>query len=321
MSSQKRTDLLCQLKTPYQIYKLVPALREPKQQAVDRQALTEQAHFIPKWSRIKNALQRYTHDITKYCHHRAFLPSFSVAILYFTVLGFAGQMVTYLLVRGYNSWHVGAARTLSVVFEIAATWLTPLLMARVGPIRAGFWSLNSQLICLVGAAGVFWGVQDPIVAATGLVVGTILSRVGLRGVELCAMIIVQEVSNPRSVSHLMFLVVVVIEPPAPFCMYASNPCLPGYQEVEAESRGSFSTIEASFQNFFEMCSFASTMVFSRPAEFQWPVLMSCVAVFVAAALYAYFVRERRGHLLHVSACVERKSYRYRVRGLELERVS
>jgi iron-regulated transporter 1 len=103
-------------------------------------------------------------------------------------------MVTYLLASGYNSFHVGAARTLSVAFEIAGTWTAPLFMSKVGPIRAGLWSVNLQLFCLAGAASVFWGAQDPIIAATGLVVGTILSRVGLRGFDLCAQIITQEVS-------------------------------------------------------------------------------------------------------------------------------
>ncbi|KAF2188549.1 iron-regulated transporter [Zopfia rhizophila CBS 207.26] len=272
------------------VYKIVPTLQDPKQQAGDRRASAEQAQSMTKWSGIKGAFLGYARDMSKYCHHRAFLPSFSGAILYFTVLNFAGRMVTYLLASGYNSFHVGAARTLSVVFEIAATWTAPLSMSKVGPIRAGIWSVNLQLFCLAGAAGLFWGAQDPIIAATGLVVGTILSRVGLRGFDLCAQIIVQELT----------------------CFW--------YQEVEAESRGSFSALEASWQNFFEMCSYSSTIIFFRPEQFQWPVLMSCIAVFMAAVLYTYFVRSRRGHLLHVSACIDRKNNKRRLPGPESERL-
>ena len=187
-------DSTSRLKISRQVYKIVPALGDPKQRAGNQRASTEQARSMTKWRSIKGVFLDYARDMSKYCRHRAFLPSFSGAILYFTVLNFAGQMVTYLLASGYNSFHVGAARTLSVVFEIAATWTAPLFMSKVGPIRAGIWSVNFQLFCLVAAAGLFWGAQDLVIAASGLVVGTILSRVGLRGFDLCAQIIVQEVS-------------------------------------------------------------------------------------------------------------------------------
>lgn len=143
----------------------------------------------------------YARDMSNYCHHRAFLPSFCGAILYFTVLSFAGQMVSYLLASGYNSFHVGAVRTLSVAFEITATWTAPLFMSQVGVIRAGIWSVNLQLFCLTGAASLFWGAHNPIIAATGLVVGTILSRVGLRGFDLCAQLISQEGSPHSPFAH------------------------------------------------------------------------------------------------------------------------
>lgn len=139
-------------------------------------------------------MQGYLRDLRTSFRHQAFLPSFSGALLYFTVLNFAGQMVTYLLASGYNSFHIGIARTLSVIFEIASTWTAPSVMSGIGPIRAGIWFINWQILCLAGAAGIFLGAPDPIVAASGLVVGTILSRVGLRGFDLCAQIIVQEVS-------------------------------------------------------------------------------------------------------------------------------
>ena len=47
---------------------------------------------------------------------------------------------------------------------------------------------------LVAGIIVFWVFVDkPIISASGLVGGTILSRVGLRGFDLCAQLIVQEV--------------------------------------------------------------------------------------------------------------------------------
>lgn len=76
------------------------------------------------------------------------------------------------------------------------------------------------------------------------------------------------------------------------------------QEVVSNCRGSFSAMEASFQNIFELCAYASTIVFSRPDQFRYPVFLSSIAIFMAGALYTKFVRNRRGHLLHMSKCLE-----------------
>jgi hypothetical protein len=133
-----------------------------------------------------------------YFKHPVFLPSFAGALLYLTVLSFSGQMVTYLLSAGYDSRHVGIARTLSVAFEVLATWVAPYLMSKIGPIRAGAWLILWQVLFLGAGMAVFWTWAEdrPNVSASGLVGGTILSRLGLRGFDLCIQLIIQEV-GPR----------------------------------------------------------------------------------------------------------------------------
>jgi solute carrier family 40 (iron-regulated transporter), member 1 len=134
-------------------------------------------------------------DFLVYFRHRVFLPSFAGACLYLTVLSFAGQMVNYLLSAGYSSSNVGIARTFAVVFEILATWLAPWLMGWIGPVRAGAWLLSSQMVCLIGGITLFWLFEDhPIISASSLVGSTILSRLGLRGFDLCSQLIIQDVS-------------------------------------------------------------------------------------------------------------------------------
>ena len=104
-------------------------------------------------------------------------------------------MVTWLLSTGYDSTQVGIARTLAVVFEVLATWIAPWLMGRIGPTRAGLWLANWQIISLVAGMTIFWIFpEQPLISASALVGGTILSRVGLRGFDLCVQILVQEVS-------------------------------------------------------------------------------------------------------------------------------
>jgi iron-regulated transporter 1 len=70
------------------------------------------------------------------------------------------------------------------------------------------------------------------------------------------------------------------------------------QEVEAEFRGVFSSMESAFQNIFELLSYTSTMIFFRPEDFQYPVMISLSMVFASNFCYTIYVRKRRGHLLH-----------------------
>lgn len=102
-------------------------------------------------------------------------------------------MITYLISAGYNSFYIALVRTVSVVFELSSTWIAPRLMKRILPARVGMWFLGWQMFWLGAAVTFFWAEPRPIVSASGLVAGTILSRIGLWGYDLCAQFIVQEV--------------------------------------------------------------------------------------------------------------------------------
>ncbi|KAK4073471.1 uncharacterized protein Triagg1_5297 [Trichoderma aggressivum f. europaeum] len=218
------------------------------------------------WQPLVVMIKKSVQDFSLYFKHQAFLPSIAGAVLYLTVLSFGGQMVTYLLSSGYSSMQIGIARTLGVMFEVLSTWAAPWLMGRIGPVRAGLWMSSWQVIMLVVGVCIFcvFDGKDSLISASGLVGGTVLSRLGLRGFDLCVQLIVQE-------------------------------------EVEAENRGVFSSVEAAWQNAFELLAFASTIVFSRPEDFKWPSLISTLTVASASSAYATFVYLRRGHLLHLEA--------------------
>ena len=247
------------------VYTAVPLLRAPKS---DRTSRRTQLRFS---ERMRTTIKAFVASTTTYMSHGAFLPSFSLALLYLTVLSFNGQMVTYLLAIGFSSATVGVLRGVSAVFELSATWTAPKVMQRIGPIRSGIWFINWEIICVSIACLLFWVPENGLsgrLAAGGTVAAVIASRIGLWGFDLSAQIIVQE-------------------------------------EVEPELRGTFSSQEFAWQNIFEMLSFASTVVFSRPTEFKIPATVSAGAVGVAGVLYAAFVRSRRGHLVHLSRCMER----------------
>jgi len=181
-------------------------------------------------------------------------------------------MITFLLGVGYSSFYVGVARTVSTIFELSATWIAPKVQGRIGAVRGGIWFLTWQMLWLAGGLSWFFasGASLPghrIFAASGLVGSVIRCRVGLWGFDLCAQSIVQE-------------------------------------EVNEQSRGAFSAVEASFQNLFELLSYLTTIVFSRTNQFQWPTVISVTAVYVAGGTYAVYVRRRRGHLVHLAGCIK-----------------
>jgi iron-regulated transporter 1 len=184
------------------VYRHVPDLQRPKEAqrgagaTVHGETSCESRGALAiAGRRIRAMAVKSTEDFTLYFHHRVFLPSFAGALLYLTVLSFAGQMVTYLVSVGYNTMHIGLARTASVVLEVLATWVAPWLMDRVGPIRAGLWLSNWQVSMLAAGVAVFWAFSESnaTISAAGLVLGTIFSRVGLRGFDLCVQLIIQEV--------------------------------------------------------------------------------------------------------------------------------
>jgi solute carrier family 40 (iron-regulated transporter), member 1 len=250
------------------VYKAVPALANRRAPSgIDEAENVATQSMEPTSHSSSWRILSLVGNLRIYASQDAFLPSFSLSILYLTVLSFAGQMVTYLLSVGYNSTAVGLIRMVSTIFELSATWLAPRVMNRIGPVRSGIWFLSLQMACLGIAVAVFWTAKTPFWAASGLVGGTILSRVGLWGFDLSAQVIIQE-------------------------------------EVEPQYRGAFSTTEAALQNFFELCAYASTITFFKPSQFKYPTMVSIVAVYVAGALYAKFVRDRRGHLLHRSRCMK-----------------
>lgn len=241
------------------VYNIVPALQASKSQA----SQPTQRRSI--WSRLQNSFS----GTVLYTRHRAFLPSLALSLLYLTVLSFGGQLITWLLSLGVSSGTIGVLRGVSAIFEMSATWLAPLIMRRIGPIRSGIWFLNWEILCVVIACGFFWLENpDPTIAVIGTVSAVIASRIGLWGFDLSAQLIIQE-------------------------------------EVEPALRGTFSSQESSLQNIFEMLAFASTVLFPKPADFRVPATISAAAVVVAGILYAALVRLRRGHLLHFSNCVDR----------------
>ena len=219
-------------------------------------------------SRPVDVFQQMFRSPYYYFHHEAFLPSFALVLLYLTVMSLPDQMITYLLASGLNSFHIALIRTLSILFKLSATWAAPRFVRRClneSAVRGGLWSLGWQMGWLGAGVSFFWAEHQrkPLIAASSLVAATILSRLGLWGYDLCAQLIIQEA-------------------------------------VDGANRGRFSSTEAGLQNGFELLSYVTTSVWSRPQQFRHPIVISCAAVYIANLLHGVFARKSRGYMVHLS---------------------
>ncbi|CBX97802.1 hypothetical protein IAQ61_001007 [Plenodomus lingam] len=261
-----------------QVYTAVPELQRAKQQETGCRSHSETPTEDQNVSALPKHHTTSLSPYLTYIQNPAFLASFSLSLLYLTVLSFSGQMTTYLLTLGYTSTSISLMRLVSVVLEVSATCAAPWLMSRIGAVRSGLWFINEQVASLALAIGLFSSAgagsgtdavtMNTKIAGAVLVAGVCLSRLGLWGFDLSVQFLVQEDAPPSS-------------------------------------RGSFSAIEMSLQNLFELLSFATTMVWYRPQDFKIPVYISAGAVALSAVCFAGFVRQKRGHLLHTDRCLQR----------------
>lgn len=256
-----------------QVYAAIPKLSQKngpeRSPPTEMQQQGQTANTTRPRNTLATKLTSATHPFKSYVQNPAFLASFSLSLLYLTVLSFASQMTTYLLTLGFTSTHVSIMRLGAVILELSATCAAPWFMSRIGAVRSGLWFINEQLVSIALAVGLFSMAQGhQLLAGSALVVGVCASRLGLWGFDLCVQYLVQEDAPPAT-------------------------------------RGSFSAIEMSLQNVFELLSFATTMVFYRPEDFRFPVYISGAAIATSAACYAAYVRQKRGHLLHTDKCLKR----------------
>lgn len=121
--------------TVAKVYTAVPALRAPR--------MSHRSTPRGRRSMMDRIKSSFT-STAAYARHPVFLPSFSLALLYLTVLSFNGQMITYLIALGMSSGLIGVLRGIAAVFELSATWLGPKVMAGIGPLRTGEHNSPSQ---------------------------------------------------------------------------------------------------------------------------------------------------------------------------------
>lgn len=248
-------SMFVEYSTIAKVYRAYPLLQKPK--VIQEDQVPPQATTLSPFAWVYNNVLK---SFVFYIRHPLFLPSFSISLLYMTVLSFGPQMIAFLLFEGQGPVEVGLMRTASVIVELATTFLAPQVLKRKGPISSGVGFVVWQALCLSTAVYFSYPLlASGANASTGalyLIVGVIFSRIGLWGFDLSVQLIVQE-------------------------------------GVEASHRAVFSSVEAATQSLFELLSFAQTIVWATPETFKYPVLASTGATVLAASLFIVYAGKSR----------------------------
>ena len=185
--------------THVQVYVLVPGLQvvscpeTSESESLSTASITNSTSSRSWFQPLIRYIHTFYDGLRFYFHHATWMPSFAASLLYLTVLSFSGQMIAYLLFTGYSSSQIGLLRTVTVAVEISATWIAPLFMCRIGTTRSALWFITWQMTCIAVGTNCFLLGRKPDIPTTGLIVGVLMSRVGLWGFDLCVQSLIQEV--------------------------------------------------------------------------------------------------------------------------------
>lgn len=198
-----------------------------------------------------------------------FISSLAIALLYMSVLSFDSTFIAYLKSETtYSDSFIAGMRAVCVVTGLIGTFISPILIRRIGSVRTGTWSLWAELLPLaLPIVSFYQGVSmrdRPGWNTALLFVGLSLSRIGLWSFDLAQLAQVQWAlrSHPR--------------------------------------RNALMGLQFALQNLLDLFHYALTIIWARPSQFRNAADVSFVAIGVATFLYTFvYARRERGHLVHL----------------------
>lgn len=106
-------------------------------------------------TRIQRSLSGFN-DWVEFSKMPVFASSVSISLLYLTVLSFDGTMLSWLKTKQYSDPFIAGQRAICVVTGLAGTLLMPWLEKKLGLVRAGAWSIISELLALAPVIAAFY---------------------------------------------------------------------------------------------------------------------------------------------------------------------
>ncbi|KAI1206426.1 Ferroporti-1 [Annulohypoxylon truncatum] len=260
------------------------------------------------------------HGFELYFNTTVWVPSVALALLHFNMLTWRATFTTYLINAGYSLNIITLARAIGSLFEITSTVITPRGIEYMGKAHH---HTNSSSTDEDDEAGV--GLIDSHYGGNGDVETLIgLQRVGLWGMSwqlvntFPVVLALWAISTQRDETESLLTLArrIISEQASPsvgwsivlFSFLAFSRLgvwvfdLTTQQLTQTlvpeHQRSSFAGTENSVVNIFELLGAGAAIAFPRTEQYKWLALASIVTVIVSWIMYAFWVRQQRGHLVH-----------------------
>ncbi|KAI1326278.1 Ferroportin1-domain-containing protein [Xylariaceae sp. FL0255] len=264
----------------------------------------------------------YFRGLDSYFRTEVWIPSVALALLHFNVLTWRATFITYLISIGYSLNVITIARAAGSIFEISSTIITPrgivyfgkhsrraTLLSEdvldesgvsllrdteevrgsdkqiddaqtiVGLQRLGLWGMSAQLINTIPVVLALWAIsknnedqntpESITTSASNLSIGWSLILFSFLAVSRLGVWIFDLTTQQLSQTL-----------------------------VAPSERSTFAGVENSVVNVFEVLGAGAAVIFPHPEQFRWLALASLIGVTISWAMYCFWVRSQRGHLLH-----------------------
>ena len=144
------------------VYRCFPSLLETDRKLASGQSSEEpdNAKTSPSPPSTRVSTMRHKafstfRDWKEFSQMPVFASSVSISLLYLTVLSFDGTMLSWLKTKQFSDPFIAGQRAICVVTGLAGTVLMPWLEKKLGLVRAGAWSIVSELLCLAPVVAAF----------------------------------------------------------------------------------------------------------------------------------------------------------------------
>ncbi|KAI1443980.1 Ferroporti-1 [Annulohypoxylon stygium] len=264
--------------------------------------------------------RQYFHGFELYFGTTVWVPSVALALLHFNMLTWRATFITYLINAGYSLNIITTARAIGSLFEITSTVITPRgieymgkayhhadsssvdeddeagvglidsdpggnrdIETLIGLQRFGLWGMSWQLVNTFPVVLALWAISAQKDETESLL--TVARR------------IIYEQASPSVGWSIVLFSFLAFSRLGVWVFDLTTQQLT-QTLVPQHQRSSFAGTENSVVNIFELLGAGAAIAFPRTEQYRWLALASLVTVIVSWIMYAFWVRQQRGHLVH-----------------------
>ncbi|KAI0151925.1 Ferroporti-1 [Hypoxylon sp. NC0597] len=278
--------------------------------------------------------RQYFHGFEMYFSTTVWVPSVALALLHFNMLTWRATFITYLINVGYSLNTITIARAIGSLFEITSTVITPRGIEYMGKTHhhgpsslddegdesgvgliAGSHEGNRDVQTLVGLQRFgLWGMSWQLVNTVPVVLAlwAIAAQMEQESISAFARRIITEQASPNVGWSIVLFSFLAFSRLGVWVFDLTTQQLT-QTLVPQNQRSSFAGTENSVVNIFELLGSGAAIAFPRTDQYKWLATVSLVSVVISWVMYAGWVHQQRGHLVHwekltQGACVSGRNW-------------